>query len=286
MFLFLMWNRSYLFQALVSIAVLAGVWFAYFSYPNFYPDARADVAAGAPEIGVSAEWAEQNLAGIRTGWQKNANIGHEVDVWLLNQVPRSEAFEYNQGGYQTINFIPSFVTMLIGLMCGQLLRSSSSTSNKLFLLILAGAAGIGVGLALNATGLCPLVKRIWTPSWTLYSTGWCCLILGGLYAIVDVLRLGILAWPIVVVGVNSLAIYMMSQLLKPWVARTLETHFGDQVFRLRARFGEDLYRFWFIDDTMDATLATFQPTIQAVLVGLVFWTICLWMYRQRIFIRI
>lgn len=285
-FLFLLWNRSFLTQAIFGAVILFGVWLAYFMFPYVYPDKELDLASGGPQVGVTTEWAEEHLNGVGVGWHKNANLGHEVDVWLLNQIPRPEPFEYNSGGYQTINFIPSLVTMLIGLMCGELLRGNSSAGNKLLVLMLAGAAGMGVGWAMDATGLCPLVKRIWTPSWTLYSSGICCLILAGLYALIDVLRLGILAFPIIVVGVNSIAIYAMSMLLKPWTARTLETHFGDEVFRLRARWGDDLYRLWFVDDAMEAAFVPFEPTIQACLVGLCFWLICFWMYRQRIFVRI
>ncbi len=285
-FLFLMWRRPFIFQAIVAAVVLVGVWIAYFTFPSFDSQTQIDMEFGAPEVGVSAEWAQEHLAGVGKAWHKNANLGHRIDVWLLNQIPRPEPFEFNSGGYQTINFIPSFVTMLIGLMCGELLRAKSSAGNKLLILLLAGAAGIGVGMLMDVSGLCPLVKRIWTPSWTLYSTGWCCLILAALYCVVDVMRLGFLAFPIVVVGVNSLAIYCMSMLLKPWTARMLETHFGDQVFRLRARFGDDLYRLWFMDDAREAALLAYQPTVQAVLVGLVFWLVCLWMYRQRIFVRI
>src|SRR5439155_17482903 len=133
-------------------------------------------------------------------------------------------------GYQTLNFLPSLATMLFGLMCGELLRSARPSSRKLLILVAAGAAGLALGQFLNLTGICPLVKRIWTPSWALFSTGWCCLILAGLYLVVDVIGWRRWAFPLVVVGVNSLAIYCMSQLLKPWVAGTLRIHFGPNVF--------------------------------------------------------
>ena len=33
-------------------------------------------------------------------------------------------------------------------------------------------------------------------------------------------------WPLMIVGVNSIAIYCMSMLLKPWVAATWKIHLG------------------------------------------------------------
>ena len=159
-FLFLFWGRAVRTQAMAAVLILAGTWIAYEAYPG----AGVDLSTGAPDVGVSKEWAEEHLGGVREPWHKNANIGHAVDLWLLNQFPRSEPFLYNKEGYPTINFIPSLVTMLFGLMSGALLLSDRSLQRKAFVLAIAGALGLVVGQLLNLTGVCPLVKKIWTPS--------------------------------------------------------------------------------------------------------------------------
>ncbi len=261
-FLFLLWNRPFWLQAIAAIAILAGTWALY----TFYPDAGIDIAGGAPELGITSEWAQEHLQGIDPAWHKNANVGHAIDVWLLNLLPRSEPFIYNRGGYQTINFIPSIATMLFGLMSGGLLRSDGSKVRKLMTLIVAGVAGIAIGQTLASSGVCPLVKRIWTPSWAIFSTGWCCLILATFFAVIDIAGFRGWAFPFIVVGVNSIAMYCMSMLLKPWAARTLKTHFGPGVFGFLGPI--------------------YQPMVQAILVGMMFWLVCLWLYRQRIYIRI
>lgn len=261
-FLFLLWGRSTRTQAIAAGAILTGTWLLYVLYPT----GGIDLSAGAPEVGVSAEWAREHLAGLGAAWHKNANAGHAIDLWLLNLLPRHEPFVFNRGGYQTINFIPSTATMLFGLMSGELLRSDRSAREKLRLLAAGGAVGLAAGLALHWTGLCPLVKRIWTPSWALYSTGWCCFILAALYGIIDVLGKRGWAYPLVVVGVNSIAMYCMGMLLKPWAARTLKIHLGAGVFS------------WWG--------AANEPALRACAVGLVFWLVCWWMLRRRIFVRI
>lgn len=261
-FLFLLWDRPWKLQAAMAVLILVGTWLAYVLYP--YPG--IDLSRGAPEVGITKAWAEQNLTDVPPAWHKNANVGHAVDLWLLNLLPQKEPFRYNGGGYQTINFIPSLVTMLFGLMCGELLRSSRPASSKLTILLLAGIAGLVVGQALNQSGICPLVKRIWTPSWALFSTGWCCLILAGLYSVCDVLAYRKWAFPLVVVGMNSIAIYCMDMLLKGWTAKTWQTHFGPDVFQA-----------WGAEN---------EPTMRAIVVGLSFWLVCWWMYRQKIFVRI
>jgi predicted acyltransferase len=261
-FLFLLWGRRWRTQAIAAVAILLGSWLLYVTYPT----SGLDLAEGGVDVGVPQAWAAEHLEGVSAAWHKNANVGHAVDVWLLNQFPRDEPFEFNRGGYQTINFIPSLATMLFGLMCGRLLRSEQSGWAKFGILLAAGGVGLAAGWLLNWGGICPMVKRIWTPSWALFSTGWCCLFLAVLYGAIDGLRLRILALPVIVVGMNSIVMYCMGQLLKPWTSDSLQRHLGSEIFLLAG----ELY----------------QPMLQATLVGLVFWLVCLWMYRQKIFVRI
>ena len=149
---------------------------------------------------------------------------------------------------------------------------SIQEGRKLLILFLAGLGGIGIGYLLCVTGVCPLIKRIWTPSWALFSTGICCWILASLYLLIDlsgltknkVLKFFVL--PLTVVGMNSIAIYSMEMVLRNWTGETIQKHFGADSFLI---FG-DLY----------------EPMVRYTLIGFVFWLVCLWMYRQKIFVRI
>jgi predicted acyltransferase len=262
-FLFLFRGRHWILQAAGAALILVGTWLLYTRYS---PDAY-DPSAGDPSAGVSAKWAQENLEGVPPAWYKNANVGHTIDVEVLNELPLKKPFVFNRGGYQSINFLPSLATMLFGLMAGELLRSGHSAGRKLTLLVGLGSLGLVAGLALDLTGVCPIVKRIWTPSWAVFSTGWCCLILASLYAIIDVGGWKAWAWPLAVVGMNSIAMYCMSMTLKSWTGRMLQTHFGQDLFV--APFGP-----------------LYEPMVRYTLVGLVFWLVCWWMYRQKIFVRI
>ena len=261
-FLFRLWGRNTITQAVAAVTILVGTWALFVVYPG----SGIDVENGAPEAGVEADWAREYLADVPAAWHKNANVGQAVDLRLLNLFPREEPFEFNRGGYPTINFIPSLATMLFGLMCGELLRSPRTAGRKLLWLAGAGVAGLLLGQLLNQTGVCPMVKRIWTPSWALFSTGWCCLILAALYAVIDVLGYRRWAFPLVIVGMNSIAMYCMGMLLKGWTAGALEKHLGEDVFLILGKM--------------------YEPMVQATMIGFCFWLVCLWMYRQKIFVRI
>jgi predicted acyltransferase len=261
-FLFLLWRRSFRTQAIAAAAILIGTWLLYVIYPG----TGLDAATGDPSVGVSAEWAQEHLPGVGKSWHKNANAGHAVDLWLLNQFPSEEPFDFNRGGYPTINFIPAIATMLFGLMCGELLRLERSGRGKVKILLIAGLCGLALGQLLHLSGICPIIKRIWTPSWALFSTGWCCLILATLYGIVDVLKFHRWAFPLTVVGVNSIAMYCMSHELKPWVGSTLSMLLGQDIFGM---FGTG-----------------YEPMVRSTIIGLAFWLICFWLYRHKMFIRV
>lgn len=261
-FLFLLWRRGLAVQISCVSGLLLFTWLLYSKFPN----SGIDLETGRESVGITAEWAQKNLNDIPPAWHKNANVGHAVDLVVLNWFPRQAPFEFNSGGYQTINFIPSLATMILGLICGELLRSPAPDSRKLCMILGLGLICGATGWGLSQAEIVPLVKRIWTPSWALFSTGICCMILAILFGVIDILRFRSWSFPLVVVGTNSIAIYVMSQMLKPWVGRTLQTHLGQEVFNI---VGE-----------------SWEPFLRANLIGLAFWFACLFLYKQKIFFRI
>jgi len=115
-FLFLLWGRSAKVQFAAAMTILIGYWCLFAFWP--LPGADYDFAAA----GVDPNWVH-NLTGFAAHWNKNANPAHTFDVWYLNLFPRSTPFINNGGGYHTLSFIPSLVTMIFGLLTGELLRS-------------------------------------------------------------------------------------------------------------------------------------------------------------------
>ncbi|MCA9061138.1 MAG: DUF5009 domain-containing protein, partial [Planctomycetaceae bacterium] len=138
-----------------------------------------------------------------------------------------QPYPFNAGGYTTLNFVPSIATTLLGILCGQLLLHRPFGPWKQFLLLLlAGFVCLALGVLAHAT-VCPIVKRIWTPSWVLFSGGWVIWMLAVFYLLFDLLPLRLLAWPLVVVGANSILMYLMGQLWRGWVIENIvRRHFS------------------------------------------------------------
>lgn len=253
--LFLLWNRPWRSQLGVALGLLVGYWLLFACWP--LPDASYDYAAVDGKAYYDGFWAH---------WNKNAHPAHYFDQWLLNLLPRDEPFAANSGGYNTLNFVPSLSTMILGLMAGEQLRSSTSAKSNLKWLIGSGVALAATGWLLHLLGVCPVVKKIWTPSFGLVSTGYCLLLLALLYAVIDLLKFRRWAWPAVVVGRNSIAMYCMIWMIAGWCLATLHTHFGEAPFRILG--------------------SEFQPLLENLAVSTILWLICYWMYRREIFLRI
>jgi predicted acyltransferase len=257
--LFLLGFQRVRVQLVCLVTILIGYWGTFALYP--LPGLDFDFAA----VGVPADW-PYHFSGFAGHWDKNSNLAWAFDRWFLNLFPRERPFAFNDGGYATLSFIPTLGTMILGLIAGSWLREPFSNSAKLGRLVLAGIMCLLLGSLFDAFGLCPSVKRIWTPAWTLFSGGWCFLLLAALYAIID--GLGLRAWtfPLVVIGMNSIAIYCMAHLLDPFILASFRTHLGQGVF---ATFGKSA-----------------EPFVAGATILVVYWLILFWMYRRRLFLRV
>jgi len=213
--------------------------------------------------------------GLFAHWNPLNNGGAELDVLWLGLFPRVRPADdlLNHGGYVTVNFISSMATMIFGLIAGEFLRRADLTAKrKLSWLIIAAGGFLAVGYGMSHS-VCPSVKRIWTPSWAVFSTGWTFAFLAAFYGVIDVAGLKGWEWPLRVVGMNSIAVYCMSMLMKPWVTATLQRHLGSSIFK-GTYFGKTLFH------------EVFAPIAAAATFTFIVWLVAAWMYRRKIFIRI
>jgi predicted acyltransferase len=283
-FLFVLAWRPMRDQWIVFVLILVGYWAAFALYPA--PDTHFDYRA----VQVQDQWPIEKtyaetplwnenvhlMPGFASHWNQNSNLSWKFDTWFLNLFPRenNEAFIAHPGGYGTLSFIPTLGTMILGLIAGGILKSGRSPWRKVRWFVVAGAVCLALGFAAHWLGLCPIVKRIWTPSWTLFSGGLCLFLLAGFYAVIDVLQFRRWAFPWIVIGMNSIAAYCMAEYLlcggdspaPGWIAQNLKIHFGQHAFQV---FG-----------------APYEPFVIGAAVMFMVWLILYYMYRHKIFLKI
>jgi predicted acyltransferase len=110
-----------------------------------------------------------------------------------------------------------------------------------------------------------MVKHIWTASFAIYAAGWTCLFMAGFYWLIDMLHWRRWCFPGVVVGMNSIAMYVMASPLVDHPVRNCLKPF------------------------LDVPLADFpnlRPIIETVLALMVLWGFCFWLYRRKIFFKV
>jgi heparan-alpha-glucosaminide N-acetyltransferase len=220
--------------------ILSGYWLAWALYPAASP-------------GFAAHWA------------KGANFGNAFDQWFLNLFPRATPYVANGGGYLTLSFIPTLGTMILGLAAGRWLRESAPRI-PMKRLAIAGVLGTTVGLALHFAGICPIVKRVWTPSWTLFSGGLCFLFLAVFCWLMEVKGWRKWSFPLVVIGMNSIAAYLMAEMWQGFILSSLRIHLGARPFQI---FGTGT-----------------EPLLRGIAVLLIYWLMLFWMYRRKLFLRV
>src|SRR5947199_5975777 len=111
-----------------------------------------------------------------------------------------------------------------------------------------------------------VVKRIWTLSWTIFSGGVCFLFLDAFSWVIDVKGFKKWAFPLVVIGMNSIAAYCIAHFLENFITTTFRIHLGANFF-----------------DFLGMGL---QPLIEGAAVLLCYWLVLFWMYRRKLFLKV
>ena len=258
-FLFLIGQTNWKVQLLALLAILVGYWGLFARYPLPGPDFDWS------QTGETADW-KHHLTGFSAHWNKNTNPAWAFDGWWMNLFPRKQPFVYSEGGYCTLSFIPTLGTMLVGLLAGNWLKSDRTPGRKIAGLLFGSALCFGIALTAEHYDICPIVKRIWTPSWVFFAGGWSLAILATYYAIIDVAGFRKWAFPVIVIGSNSILAYSSESVLHQPIIAALDRHLGARAF--------------------DVAGQAYEPLLHGFAFLLVVWSILFWLYRRKIFVRI
>lgn len=222
---FLLMRFDFRVQAAAALGLLAAHWLLFLAYPG---------PAGP--------------------FSREGNVGQAIDQWLLGR-------NYS-GYYVTINFMSSTVTTLFGMWAGMLMRRSIDLPQKLRLLLCWAGGCLAGGLLLSLAN--PMVKRLWTASFTIYSAGFALLGLAAMLWLVDGRGWRRAAMPLVWVGTNSLFIYCVAQMCRGAIRRGIGVFTGEFA--------------WL--GTLAGPVALDCATLA------VMWWMCRWLYRRKAFVKI
>ena len=181
------------------------------------------------------------------------HIGLRVDRAIFH-------YDYDPA-YSTLNLITSTVWTLAGVWVGRMLMRNKSHRENL--IKLAAGMALSFALAFVLRPWIPFIKQVGTASFVLYSLGWVIFMLIGFYWLVEVRGYRKWAFPLVVVGMNSIFIYSVSMILFEWLERAVG------VFTFHYSF-----------------VGKLAPVMQACTVLLLMWYMCYWLYQRKIFLKL
>ena len=222
---YLIMQLRFRWQAIIAAAILVGYWALFVAFPG----------TEGPFLSITT------------------NVGAQIDKFVFGHA--------NNDNWTTVNFLTSTVTTLFGVWTGQLLQSARSHAEKMRIIAIAAVTCLALGWIIHPWN--PIIKRICTTSFTIYSTGWVLLMLLVFYWLVEVKGYRKWTFPLVVIGANSIFIYSIHMVLQRWMSRAV-----------------DVFTFKF------AWLGDFAPVAQSCAVLLVMWYLCYWLYQRKIFLKL
>ena len=128
-------------------------------------------------------------------------------AWYVDQL----VFGDFQDGTQYTWLLSGFgfiATTLSGVFAGELIKSDLPRNKVALYLFVIGVAGVMAGMLLGIWH--PIIKKLWTSSFVLASSGVCFLLLSLFYWIIDVKGKVKWAFPLKVIGMNAIVAYMLS----------------------------------------------------------------------------
>lgn len=160
--------------------------------------------------------------------------------------------------------IPAIATALLGMFLGTFLKAKTifSTNEKIMIMLASALILIGIGAFWNYDF--PINKRLWTSSFVCFVGGCSMLFFTFFYLIIDVLGYRKWAFPLILIGSNSILIYMASEGLVNF-KHTAEFVFGGVI--------EFLPLVW-------------QPVFAALSVTFVQLVLLYFLYKRKLFLKI
>jgi len=173
-----------------------------------------------------------------------------------------------------LSTFPVIVTGLLGMEIAFLFIKNTDKKEKAVLLFLAGFLMTAIGLAWSS--IFPLIKKLWTSSYVLYTSGLASMTLGAFYWIIDHYKREKSVWLLVAFGKNPLVLYVGSELL---IIIIWQFHiFGSEHLSLND---------WFFQSLVNMGVESMNASLAWALTYLMIWGLAATvLFRKKIVIKL
>jgi predicted acyltransferase len=154
--------------------------------------------------------------------------GHTLTDWVDQQLLPGRLHRGNRDPEGLLGTLPAVATALLGALAGAFLRGTRRNTGTSGVLFGAGLLALALG-GLWSLAL-PINKNLWTSSFVLWTAGWSLCSLALFHQLVDVWGWRRAVFPLTVVGLNPITIYLAHRFLplESWAVRLLPMQVAGQ----------------------------------------------------------
>lgn len=169
-----------------------------------------------------------------------------------------------------LSAIPSVCHVLIGFCCGRIIMETKENKERMLSLFLLGTILFFIGFLLSYG--CPVIKKVWSPTYVLVTCGAASLLLSLLIWLID--EQGYKSWSrfFEVFGVNPLAIYVFAGVFATLV----------EEFKIGGIIPKTVF-YNFLSSHLDIYFSSF---IYALIFICVCWGVGYYLYKKKIYIKL
>jgi predicted acyltransferase len=141
------------------------------------------------------------------------NFARSVDVAVFDRAHAKHTYAEYPDPEGLVSTLPAIGSVLCGIFVGYALAGAKRTNVEKCAKLLANGVLVTILGVLLSWWLMPINKKIWTPSFTIFTAGMGMLTLGAVFYLTDVRGRRAWAWPFKVFGMNAIAAFILAGLL-------------------------------------------------------------------------
>ena len=139
--------------------------------------------------------------------------GHNLTNWIDRMYLPFRKWDGDHDPEGILSTLPAIASSLLGVFAGLLIKNPAvAPARKVRLLVLWGIAGVVAGLLWHLQF--PIIKKIWSSSFVLFTAGISSLLLACFYYVIDMKNHRGWCRPFVWIGMNAITIYLIAHFVK------------------------------------------------------------------------
>ncbi len=220
-------------------------------------------------------WGILILFGGEDPYGLEANAVRQLDLYILGPAHlwKGNGIPFDPEGL--LSTLPAVSTILAGYFTCAYIEKKQHVEAAKNLGIFGGAL-IGLGWLWGLVH--PINKALWTGSYVLFTAGWALVFLAAVIYLIEVMGYRRLGQPFVIFGCNPLAVYVLSIL---WIKITLYW------IHIPTKKGVESAYSWLFSQVFASLAGKLNGSLLFALVHVaLFWCVALFLYRNKIFIKI